>query len=198
MGEQTYAAAKAAIDEKRREILALRDEMRALQAAAPAEPVNDYELAGWDGPVRLSELFRDKDELIVVHNMGRRCAYCTMWADGFNGVYGHLASRAAFVVTSPDDVETQKAFASGRGWRFPMASHAGASFAEDLGYWRPDWVGRGPTYWPGVSALRKGPEGIVRVADASLGPYDDFCAVYHLFALLPGADAGWEPRFVYA
>ena len=60
-----------------------------------------------------------------------------MWADGFNGVYEHLASRAAFVVASPNPVETQKQFAASRGWRFPMVSYEGSPFAEDMGYRRP-------------------------------------------------------------
>src|SRR5688500_19325814 len=80
-------------------------------------PVEDYELIGSDdAPVRLSELFGEKDDLIDVHNMGKHCAYCTAWADGFNGVVQHLEDRAAFVVVSPDSPATQNEFAASRGW----------------------------------------------------------------------------------
>ena len=34
-----------------------------------------------------------KDDLVVIHNMGASCAYCTLWGDGFNGVYEHLANK---------------------------------------------------------------------------------------------------------
>ena len=49
------------------------------------EQVEDFELQGWNGSVRLREAFGDREELLVVHNMGSSCNYCTLWADGFNG-----------------------------------------------------------------------------------------------------------------
>jgi predicted dithiol-disulfide oxidoreductase (DUF899 family) len=163
--------------------------------------VSDYAFAGWDGPTRLSELFGAKRDLFVVHNMGRRCPACTMWADGFNGVYDHLADRAAFVVASPDPVETQQAFAASRGWRFPMVSHAGSSFTEDMGYWRPGAdaeADRMGSWYPGVSVFQKRGEAIVRVSDAELGEYDDFCPVWHFLDLLPEGVNGWQLKFSYA
>lgn len=191
-----YSETKSALEAKRAQITSIRDEMRALQAEVEPQAVEDYELSGWGGPVRLSQLFSDKPNLIVIHNMGRACSSCTMWADGFNGVYDHLASRAAFVVSSPDPVEVQKAFAAGRGWRFPMVSHADTSFALDMGYRRPD-AGHGG-YSPGVSAFRKEGDRILRLSDTELGPMDDFCVYYHLMEMLPGGDAGFTPRFSYA
>jgi predicted dithiol-disulfide oxidoreductase (DUF899 family) len=197
----TYADTMAALNAKRREIETLQAEMRSLQAAVEPEVVQDYVLEGWDGPVRLSELFGDKRELIVIHNMGKGCSSCTMWADGFNGVYDHLASRAAFVVSSPNPVDVQKAFAVERGWRFPMVCHAETSFATDLGYRRPGADAFGDKlggWWPGVSVFRRDGERIVRVSDAELGPGDGFCVVYSLFDLMPGSSLNWEPQNRYA
>jgi predicted dithiol-disulfide oxidoreductase (DUF899 family) len=196
-----YADTKAALDEKRRQVEALQAEMRAIQAQVEPEEVQDYILDGWDGPVRLSDLFGDKRDLIVIHNMGTGCSSCTMWADGFNGVYDHLASRAAFVVASPNPVALQKKFAASRGWRFPMVSHAASSFAQDLGYRR---LGADPCgdalggWWPGISVLRREGDRIVRVSDTDLGPGDGFCVVYSLFDLVPGSDFNWEPKYSYA
>lgn len=191
-----YADTKAALEAKRAQIAAIREEMRALQAVGEPQPVQDYELSGWDGAVRLSQMFGDKPNLILIHNMGRGCSSCTMWADGFNGVYDHLASRAAFIVSSPDPVGVQKEFAAGRGWRFPMVSHAGTSFAIDMGYRRPD-AGHGG-YWPGVSAFRKEGDLILRLSDTELGPMDDFCVFYHLMEMIPGGDARFTPKLKYA
>src|SRR5205823_3815227 len=101
----------------RREIAELRGRMGALQKDAEPEQVEDYRFATTDGPVPLSALFGGKEYLFVIHNMGKSCPSCTMWADGFNGVLPHLESRATFVVSSPDDPETQRAFARERGWR---------------------------------------------------------------------------------
>ncbi len=195
----TYVETKMALEEKRRAITVLRNEMRELQAEVEPQEVADYELAGWNGPVRLSQLFGDKRDLILIHNMGRECSSCTMWADGFNGVYDHLASRAAFVISSPNTVEVQKAFAAGRGWRFPMVSHAGTTFAEDLGYRkRGEGLAEHGGWWPGVSAFRKDGGRILRVSDTELGPLDDFCVVYHLFEMIPGGDADFVPKYKYA
>jgi len=196
----SYAQTMAEIRDRRAEIAALRENLRALQSAVEPQDVTDYEFAGWDGPVRLSQLFGDKRDLFVIHNMGTGCAYCTMWADGFNGVYDHLADRAAFVLSSPNTPQVQKSFAKSRGWRFSMVSHQGTSFADDMGYRRPghdvgaDKLGG---WYPGVSVFRKEGERIVRVSDAELGPLDDFCSVWHFLGMLPEGPAGWEPKFRY-
>ena len=87
-----------------------------LKRRRPPEPVEDYALIGPGGPVKLSALFDGHCDLIIVHNMGRRCPYCTMWADGYNGLRPHLENRAAFAVVSPDSLKVQQAFAQSRGW----------------------------------------------------------------------------------
>ena len=114
-----------------------------------------------------------------------------MWADGFNGVYDHLSDRAAFVVSSPDTPQIQRAFAAGRGWRFSMVSHQGSEFAADMGY-------RGPRGWhPGVSVFQKRGDQVVRVSDSELGPGDDFCVTWHLLDLIPEGVNGWNAKFAY-
>lgn len=183
-----YHDASEKIAAYRSQIAALRKEMRALQADREPEAVRDYAFASVAGPVHLSELFGDRDDLIVIHNMGRSCGYCTLWADGFNGVYDHLNDRAAFVVTSPDAPEVQRAFAESRGWRFPMVSHQGTSFAADMGY-------RGKQSWmPGISIFRRDGGQIVRVSDTGFSPGDYFCAVWHILDLFPEGAAGWGPK----
>ena len=188
--EREIACAQGELEAARRKLVKLRRKM-------PPEPVRDYELRNGDGPVRLSEMFGDKDDLILIHNMGTGCSNCAMWADEFNGVYQHLQSRAAFVVVSPDSPEVQEAFAGKRGWRFPMYSTEGTTFVEDMGFrWEEEPFLSG--YQPGVSAFRKNADGsIVRVAKDSFGPGDLYCGVWHLFDLLPEGAAGWDPLFAY-
>ena len=188
-----YKDGKTKIDGYRKQIKTLREEMRAAQNELEPQVVEDYALATTSGPVKLSDLFGDKKDLIVIHNMGASCPYCTLWADGYNGVAEHLADRAAFVVVSPDAPAAQKKFADSRGWRFPMASHGGGKFADDMGYKseKGGWL-------PGVSVFRKDGDKVLRVSDSALGPYDDFCSVWHLFDMIPGGAAGWGPKFKYA
>ena len=47
--------------------------------------------------------------MLLVHNMGKTCAYGTLWADGFVGVLPHLTRRAAVVVMTPDAPGVQRA-----------------------------------------------------------------------------------------
>lgn len=197
--EHPFAAMKASKSASAKKIRAMEsalvrqhEKLATLKRRQLAQPVADYTLQNVAGAVRLSQLFGGKRDLIVVHNMGRACRHCTLWADGFNGVYPHLADRAAFVVVSPDTVAVQRKFAVSRGWRFPMASGVGSTFIHDMGFQpRPD------DPQPGVSTFRKTRGKIVRVAAAGFGAFDPFCAVWHLFALLADGVDGWEPQYRY-
>ncbi|MCY4092763.1 MAG: DUF899 family protein [Caldilineaceae bacterium] len=167
-----------------------------LRRQLPHEPVSDYELQGPDGPVNLSALFGEKEDLILVHNMGSGCSYCTLWADNFNGVAQHLQDRAAFVLVSPDSPAEQQEFARGRGWRFPLYSAADSTFTADMGFYSTGGYMSG--YQPGVSVFRKSEDGsITRVAKDHFGPGDSYCGIWHLFSLLPDGHDGWNPQFDY-
>jgi peroxiredoxin len=129
-----YAAATQKLTAFRQQIADIRQQMRKVQAEVEPQQVANYEFRVPDGIVTLTELFGDHEDLMVVHNMGVSCPGCTLWADGYNGIHQHVTSRAAFVVSSPDAPEVQQKFAASRGWVFPMVSHMGNSFAEDMGY----------------------------------------------------------------
>jgi predicted dithiol-disulfide oxidoreductase (DUF899 family) len=190
-----YTETLKKINDGRSRISEILGEMRELQAAIEPERVEDYEFATAEGSVRLSQLFGNQEDLFVVHNMGASCRYCTLWADGFNGLVDHLENRAGFVVSSPDAPDAQLKFANSRGWRFRMVSHAGTSFAQDMGYFAAEGDHTG--WQPGISAFRKDGDRIVRVSDTPLGPGDVFCAAWHIFGLLPAGADGWEPRYNY-
>jgi predicted dithiol-disulfide oxidoreductase (DUF899 family) len=105
--------------------------------------------------------------------------------------YHHVTSRVAFVVSSPDPPEVQREFAARRGWKFPMVSHAGITFAADTGF-RPD-----KGWKPVVTVFRRQGQKIFRVADATFSAVDDFCTVWHLFDLLPGGPGDRPPKIRY-
>ena len=168
--------------DKYQQMMALQQEIMALQAAAPKQTVEDYALTDWSGAKPpLSALFGAKDDLILIHNMGFSCPYCTMWADGFNAVLPHIEERAAVVLTSPDDVSAQKTGAEKRGWTFRMLSNTGTSLNKDMGFEGEDG---GPM--PGCTVFHRNDDGtIVRYASAPFGPGDKFCSVFSFFELLP-------------
>ena len=171
------------------QILTLKQKLAALRRELAPEPVDDHLFVTPEGARRLSDLFDGHDDLLVVHNMGTGCSYCTLWADGFNGVVPELRSRAAFALVSPDPADKARRFADGRGWRFPVLSDESRAFSTALGRWD------GKSIYPGVSGFRRTEQGIVRIASADLGEGDDFCAVWHLFELLKDGWGGWSPAY---
>lgn len=180
---QEVAALERRIEELKRELLAAR------RARGP-EPVGDYEFTTTGGPATLASLFGDGCDLLVIHNMGESCPYCSLWADGINGQLGQVETRTKLVLCSPDPPETQVALAHARGWRFRMVCDATREFTRAMGYWTEE-----DGYWPGVSAFHRGASGqIVRVAHAPFGPGDDFCPAWPMLDLLLDGPQGWEPR----
>lgn len=187
---------KATLQALNKEIHAKRAEMVEVLRLAGPEPVDDHTLVGPEGPVTLSSLFGDKPDLVVIHNMGASCPYCTLWADGFNGMRAHFEDRAAFVVVSPDTPEQQKAFADSRGWTMRMVSNGDSGFTEAMGF----TVEQDGQTWqmPGYSTFRKAEDGsITRIAYDHFGPGDAYNAIWHMFPLLADGVNDWQPKFTY-
>lgn len=190
----TIATTTAEIAALESQIAELKKKLSEARRRAAPQAVPDLPLLRRDGaPMRLSDCFEGKPDLLVIHNMGRRCVYCTLWADGFVGLWPHLNDRAAVVLVSEDEPTVLDAFARSREWPFPVASMHGSDFANALG------VGYEGTHQkPGVSAFERRSDGsIVRTGYAEFGPGDDFCAAWPMFDLLAGGSAGWEPKFAY-
>ncbi|MDH3216460.1 MAG: DUF899 family protein [Candidatus Krumholzibacteria bacterium] len=194
MNTEDLTAFDKELADAEKDLLERKKRLAELRKDRPQEDIKDYTLKNFGGEeVTLSSLFGHSDELLVIHNMGRSCPFCTLWADGFNGVVGHLSNRTPFVVVSPDDPKTQQEFYTSRGWTFPMLSASESEFVKDMGFMDAE---SNPS--PGVSAFQKTPDGrIRRVAKTWFGPGDDFCSVWHLFDLLPHGAKNWEPRYKY-
>ena len=166
-------------------------ELVKLREQLPVEPVGAWAFDSPEGRVSLDQLFGEHDELLLVHNMGIGCSYCTMWADGLNGLLAHLENRAAFVVVSPNPVELQQQVQAERGWKFRMVSAPDAAFSTAMGFYGDE------SYQPGVSAFRRSDDGeIVRTGHDNFGPGDRYNAAWPLFDLL-GTGAEWRPRRSY-
>jgi len=173
------------------ELYQLEDELAQLEArvltaraAMRGVVVEDYEFEGWDGPVRLSDLFGDRSQLIVIHNMGAGCSYCTMWADGLNGLMHQLDKIAAVAMTNHDPVRRQKETSRARGWKFRMADASGSDFTEAMGFFLRE--GEDAGLLPGCSTFTRDADGTIRRhAMSFFGPHDKFCPVYTFLELLP-------------
>ncbi len=174
------------IKEKDKQLSLLKKELAFLE-------VQDYTFDFIDGKTKLSELFQDREDLIVIHNMGKHCAYCTMWADGFNGVLPHIQDRTSFVVISPDSPVTQKEFSSDRGWKFSMVSAQNSTFIKDMGFELEDGK-----YMPGVSFFHKdNNDKIIRTGKDFFGPGDVYSSPWQLFKFLKRGINNWSPKLSY-
>ena len=186
------ALSSARIVDLRKTFLAARAELKHALAEAASGEVQDYAFATLNGPALLSSLFGAKRDLFVIHNMGRGCNSCTMWADGFNGLYPHIADRASFVVSNAEAPQQQLEFATSRGWKFPMVSTQGTSFAADMGF-----TNAAGKPMPGVSAFQKQDGKIVRVSASGFNDDDEFCPVWRFLDMLPEGPNDWRPKQSY-
>lgn len=181
------------IEQLQQEVTQLQKKIVALRKLLSPEPIADYQLLNSQGAlVNLSSLMDERNELMVIHNMGKQCSYCTLWADGLNGFEKPLSNRMPWVLVSPDAPEVQKEFAESRGWQFRMLSSKGTTFFSDLGF-EPE-PGK---YWPGVSAIVRKDGQLFRVGKDFFGPGDNYCSVWHLFNLFPNGANGWHPKIQY-
>ena len=180
------------IAELEKEIMEKKQLLMKLKKAVPYVPVKNYEFLTSDGQsISLLDLFGERNELIVVQNMGKSCSYCTMWADGFSGVYDYLVSKAPFVLATPDSPEVQQSFAMERNWPFPMVSTINNRFKEDMGFVRDNFQ------YPGVSTFKKEDDGsIFLIANDVFGPGDDYSSPWHFFDLLDSGVKGFNPNAV--
>lgn len=184
----------ASVQELQNQIYQLKQELEAARKEQPPEKIEKtYQLQTPQGPKSLSDLFGDKDELILIHNMGASCNFCTMWADTLQSSLPYIKSRAAIALVSPDSPENQTKLAEHRRWDFPMLQDADMEFTKDMGYYASEgeWTG----FLPGTSTFKKLEDGsIVRTGHTPFGPMDDFNPVWHFWSLLDGNTTEWHPE----
>ncbi len=176
------------------ELIEKKKQLSDLRKKTKPKLVKNYTLIDINGkPVTLSELFKGKKELVLVHNMGKSCPYCTLWADGYNGFTQHLENRVPFVVVSPDEHTIMKEFAQGRNWKFKIYSSNGATFKRDVNFETEKGM-----FQPGVTILTKNGNGeIFENSRAYFGPGDNYCPIWDFFDLLPEGSNQWAPKYNY-
>lgn len=189
MNHQIRDAADKRYEELSRQFKRLAEERR------ESEPIilsRDYSFGTVAGPIQLSACFEGKRDLILIHNMGVGCSWCTMWADAFNGVEAHLRDRAGLILLSPDTPEVIEGFARARGWRFQVASAKGSGFTDALDF------GTDEQPWPGFSTFYKNDKDEIEWISAEcFGDFDLFSPVWHMIGRLKHGVGDWEPEINY-
>lgn len=172
-------------------IYELGQELHQLRKQAAPREVPDYPLQTLDGPTSLGALFAGQEKLLVIHNMGQGCRYCTVWADGINAFLPHLETAMSVVLVSRDEPALQRRLANERGWRFRMASHGGGDYIREQN------VDERYENAPGVACYRRDGDRILRMGASSFGPGDAFCALWPLLSLAGLGTEDWTPQFHY-
>ena len=175
------------IMEKAQQLAALRKE----EAAKAQTPVTDYVFDTLEGQVTLHDLFAGRERLLMIHNMGQGCRYCTLWADGINGIIDHLEDALCVVLVSKDPPETQRRMAMNRGWKFRTVSHGGGAYMEEQCA-----MGEYANY-PGAATYEMRDGKIYKTAKTAFGPGDLYSPMWHFLALAGIAHSDWTPQFRY-
>ena len=179
------------ITEIERQIGALTTELVALRKVSDVESIRNYAFRTDAGETTLLDLFGDDDKLLAIHNMGQACRYCTLWADGFNGLLPHLESAFSVVLVSKDPPDVQRTFANSRGWRFRLASHGGGDYIREQGVY-----GEAENY-PGAVVYERDGSAILRRNACVFGPGDIYCALWGLLGLAGLDEETFTPQFNY-
>ncbi|MCH8944863.1 MAG: DUF899 family protein [Proteobacteria bacterium] len=183
--------ANTEIPELEKQIFELTAKLNELRKASAGDEVLDYEFSTIDGATSLLKMFGDKKQLLLIHNMGQGCRYCTLWADGFNGFLQHLESVMSVVLVSKDPPELQRQFANSRDWRFRLASHGGGKYISE------QTVLDGAENTPGAVVYERDGDKITRKNSCIFGPGDIYCSMWGLLGLAGlGAD-NWTPQYAY-
>jgi predicted dithiol-disulfide oxidoreductase (DUF899 family) len=91
-----------------------------------------------DGSASLADLFKGRSQLLVYHLMfgpdyKAACPSCSSIADGFNGIFVHLAHHDVMLwAVSRAPLAKLQAFKERMGWSFPWATSFGSDFNFDF------------------------------------------------------------------
>ncbi|SEA48201.1 DUF899 family protein [Microbulbifer marinus] len=180
-----------AIQQTEKQIFALMQKLNELRKQHRGDAVQNYTFASLAGEVTLLDLFAGRERLLLIHNMGQGCRYCTLWADGFNGFVPHLESAMSVVLVSKDAPDVQRQFANSRGWRLRLASHGGGD------YIREQSVLPGEGNMPGAVVYERDGDTIYRKNSCIFGPGDIYCSMWSLLGLAGLGEGDWTPQFSY-
>ena len=174
-----------------KQITDLIAQLNHLRKANQGDEIPNYTFDTLDGETTLLQMFGDKDKLLLIHNMGQGCRYCTLWADGFNGFVPHLETAMSVVLVSKDPPEVQRRFANSRNWRFRLASHGGGD------YIREQTVMEDAENMPGAVLYERSGDTITRKNACVFGPGDLYCSMWSLLGLAGLGESDWTPQYAY-
>jgi predicted dithiol-disulfide oxidoreductase (DUF899 family) len=174
-----------------KQLFELTTKLNELRKTNSGVEIKNYTFSTLDGEATLLDLFGENDRLLVIHNMGQGCRYCTLWADGFNGFLPHLESAMSVVLVSKDLPNVQRTFANSRNWRFRLASHGGGEYIQE------QTVMEGESNVPGAVVYERDGKRITRKNASVFGPGDLYCSFWNLLGMAGLSESEWTPQYKY-
>jgi predicted dithiol-disulfide oxidoreductase (DUF899 family) len=187
------------------------ERVAALRRALPpgGEIPEDYAFEGSGGAVRLSQLFGDKDTLVIYSMMlgperERACPMCTAMLTSWEGTARNLRERVALAVTARSPIKRLLDFKKERGWQNLQI------YSDVKGDYTRSYVSADDGDVPGLAVFTRG-DGKVRhfwsgemsgeMADPGQDPRGapDLDSLWTFLDLTPaGRGATWYPKLEYA
>jgi predicted dithiol-disulfide oxidoreductase (DUF899 family) len=169
----------------------------------------DYAFEGRDGMVRLSQLFGDKDTLVIYSMMfgpqrERACPMCTAMLTSWDGTARNLRERVALAVTARSPIERFLDFKKERGWKNLQI------YSDTKGDYTRAYVSADDGDVPGLSVFTRSNGSIHHfwsgemsgeMADPGQDPRGapDVDPLWTILDLIPaGRGATWYPKLEYA
>ena len=186
------------------------ERVAALRRALPDGGVipEDYVFEGHNGTVRLSQLFGDKDTLVIYSMMfgperERACPMCTAMLTSWEGTARNLREQVALAVTARSPIERLLDFKKERGWQNLQI------YSDTKGDYTRAYVSADDDDIPGLSIFTRR-DGSIRhfwsgemsgeMADPGQDPRGapDLDPLWTILDLTPaGRGATWYPKLEY-
>jgi len=187
------------------------ERVAALRRELPAggEIPEDYTFEGPNGAVRLSQLFGDKDTLVIYSMMlgpqrERACPMCTAMLTSWDGTARNLRERVALAVTARSPIARLLEFKKERGWQNLQL------YSDGKGDYTRAYVSADDGDVPGLSIFTR-KDGAIRhfwsgemtgeMADPNQDPRGapDLDPLWTILDLTPeGRGTTWYPKLEYA
>jgi predicted dithiol-disulfide oxidoreductase (DUF899 family) len=139
---EKWLAARLMLLEGEKELTRRSDELARQRQELPWVRIDEqYRFETDEGNASLADLFKGRSQLLVYHFMfgpdyKSGCPSCSAIADGFNGIWIHLANHdVMFWAVSRAPLEKLHAYKQRMGWTFPWASSSGSDFNADFNVW---------------------------------------------------------------
>jgi predicted dithiol-disulfide oxidoreductase (DUF899 family) len=208
---QEYRQARNALLAEEIELRRHIERVAALRRTLPAggEVPEDYAFEGDGGAVRLSQLFGDKDSLVIYSMMfgpqrERACPMCTAMLTSWDGTARNLRERVALAVTARSPIERLLGYKQERGWKNLQI------YSDGKGDYTRAYVSAEDGDVPSITVFTRA-DGKVRhfwsaemsgeMADPGQDPRGapDVDALWTILDLTPaGRGAKWYPKLEYA